>query len=256
MSKKHRKKYPREHFVYIGHDKPSTGTRADEKGDIEVYVPGEDWQKPKYSWSEISYERGSGRTKRTAFVPNKFADFPEEYAVTHDWLFVVDTNSVDDIAVTCSTQFTSQRMQNGDIEFRRRAIVLSFFTATDVHPEKVGISIILQSVREYGSKEGKYLVVTDHDIGKLDDFNQRRKPIWQDIYVPVGTTLMYASADATNKNDSLLNGMIHECDSLAKKHLTELITTDSTSFGPASIARREITEKPKSWVFPQNPGST
>lgn len=246
------KRYTRDYIVYIGHKDKYDGFRVNGKREIEVHVPERGWERADIFWSETSYARESGKLKRTVYAPSRFADIPEIYAAGHDLIFFIDTNTKDRIAVSCIFQCMPKTEINGDVVFNHHALYLRFFLSEPNNAEKIAISQLLQSMSTYSKPGQNFLIVTDHSIGNLDDFNAQRKPVYEDVYVPENTTLMYASADGTNKNDSILNRMICQCDAIAGKHLNDLLTSGSTTFGPASITKQQLTDIPTGWIFLDN----
>lgn len=57
-------------------------------------------------------------------------------------------------------------------------------------------------------------IVVDSDLGNLDDFNNRTKPLFNNFYLPEGYELIFASDKV---NDTIFNEMIHRCHLQAKK---------------------------------------
>jgi hypothetical protein len=55
-------------------------------------------------------------------------------------------------------------------------------------------------------------IIVDSDLGNMDDFNSRKKPILNDYYLPKGYELIFASDKVT---DNLFNQMIYRCHQLA-----------------------------------------
>lgn len=55
-------------------------------------------------------------------------------------------------------------------------------------------------------------IIVDSDLGKIDDYNRRIKPIFKDYYLPEGYELIYASDKV---NDHVFNKMIHCCHTIA-----------------------------------------
>lgn len=59
-------------------------------------------------------------------------------------------------------------------------------------------------------------LITDHDLGKHTNINAGRATYFDDIYLPPGVKLLYASSD---KADNFANQLIRHCDTAATKIL-------------------------------------
>lgn len=62
-------------------------------------------------------------------------------------------------------------------------------------------------------------IVVDSDLGNLDDYNSRSKPIFENYFLPDGYELIFASDKV---KDNLFNEMIHRCHFLAGKLIQRL----------------------------------
>ena len=61
-------------------------------------------------------------------------------------------------------------------------------------------------------------IVVDSELGALQQYNKREKPLVQDIYLPPGFTLVYASADSGM--EFIANQLIRICDKCAGEVLS------------------------------------
>lgn len=81
---------------------------------------------------------------------------------------------------------------------------------------------MLQHFWEQGIIDGRKRagVVVDSDLGNINDYNHRRKPVFETTHLRPNTQLIYASAD-TGK-DSILNKTLDAADSAATLLLNEV----------------------------------
>lgn len=90
--------------------------------------------------------------------------------------------------------------------------VLEFWNA-EIHPEVLGWYALMGAIKEQEDMSGKKIgVIVDSNLGDIDKYNSREKPLFGNEYIPPNVTLIYASAD---KKDSIANKLIWLCDDLA-----------------------------------------
>ncbi|MBF0110068.1 MAG: SEC-C domain-containing protein [Magnetococcales bacterium] len=65
------------------------------------------------------------------------------------------------------------------------------------------------------SPEQRIAIVTDSDLGKHDEYNERKKPYFKDFFLPIGFSLLYANENGR----SMCNQAIRYCDRQAGKML-------------------------------------
>ena len=70
----------------------------------------------------------------------------------------------------------------------------------------------IQKIQSEESENRRIAFVVDSDLGNLEAYCNRSKPLLKDIYLPSNFTLIYASAD---RSDEWPNQMIKRCDKLA-----------------------------------------
>lgn len=165
-----------------------------------------------------SYVRASGK-KKFSFAHNLQGNvaFPNENKqLLNDFsvLAAIDTNTVfiDDIRVSATCLMTSGghlQSQKGAMEFSVDRFVL-FDVPSDINPEMAAIDIALRHFLK--SSTEKVGLITDSELGKHKEINQRFLPFLSDKLLRKNVQLVYASADT---GDSFSNRLIKQCDKLA-----------------------------------------
>lgn len=167
---------------------------------------------------ETSYERSKGpKTLHRLVTSGASSYFDVNRALlNYELILAVDTNTKRinevDVSVAAIVQcFLERPAQIGRMTGSYSArLALEYENVTN--PELVGwretIRLILASPT-YRNGQTVALIV-DSELGRLRDVNARRLPIIDDFYLPVGFTLVYASAD-TGK-ESIPNRLIAFCD--------------------------------------------
>lgn len=70
----------------------------------------------------------------------------------------------------------------------------------------------IQKIQSEEPENRRIAFVVDSDLGNLEAYCNRSKPLHKDFYLPPNFTLLYASAD---RSDEWPNQMIKRCDKLA-----------------------------------------
>ncbi len=112
------------------------------------------------------------------------------------------------------------------------ALCLEFSPVTAFR-EQLGWALALQElsgVGEFAAAKRKALVV-DSDLGALGPYNDRERPFFENLYVPSGVTLVYASADTGT--EYLANAMLRYADRCAKVVLDRI---QSSQLAPSPVS--------------------
>lgn len=188
---------------------------------IEFYGKDGEPLTPSYAAIGAGYERDSGKFKSTTRVtvdPQNISASVPIWANRYDRVFAVDTNTINmdgnDLSVTCCIR--------ADIEFvgnewnaRIEPIDALVFFKHWLKPELVGwIDVISRINTDSSLKIG---LVVDSELGMIPEFNLRKVPIADEVFLPSNIELIYASSD-TDKNVPF-NFLIAQCDA----HATLLI---------------------------------
>lgn len=187
--------------------------------------------KPKNTSLVKSYKRDSGKDKILNQIKMKDAKFTVnqlELLKGFDIIFAVDTNTKDinnsKISVVSAQccEIKSNDTQTGNFQFYSFGLCC-IKNIPDNRAEKFGIKIIINQIQsnpKYKSSM-KVALISDHDLDKINKYNNNELPIFGDFYLPDNFTLLYASADKKNEG-SLLNILISNCDTEANKFFEEV----------------------------------
>jgi hypothetical protein len=69
-------------------------------------------------------------------------------------------------------------------------------------------------------------IVTDSNLDDHDLYNSRKKPVVGEEFLPEGFELIYATSDGKNKNGSLLNKFIFQCDEISHNYMNNMYISD------------------------------
>ena len=182
-------------------------------------------------YSEISYDRPNKNAKILSRIPqsNDGLTFDHEKAITknYDVLCAVDTNTIsilDQKFSAIGAVIAIEAMIPAPTGLRKVWKFHVLFGAVILNPksdkiENMGWLIAHQQLSQSGViKDGDRLgMIVDSDLGNINDYNHRRKPAYQDMMLPSGMSLIYASGDVGK--DILLNKTLSIADSIASQSL-------------------------------------
>jgi len=147
----------------------------------------------------------------------------------YDYIFAIDTNTkiIERRTIHCSAifQVASRRFDGGWVSLHD-FIGAFVFSEAKIPAEKVGWFNIVDYImaRNKGiPKKKKTLLLTDHDLGKHKEINNRNIDLVPSLKIPVGVYLGYATSD---RQDDLSNDLIRLCDKTSTEILNGL--DDST----------------------------
>jgi hypothetical protein len=221
---------PRSKHVVFEMDKPTVvdGIQEGPDGQLQLLSKG----KPvvaKNQYLDVSYKKYSGREKRLLSIPVSSAvDLtPEETIKDYDYIFAVDTNtkpskghSIKSVACALRGVVVKEADEYGlDLHYG------SCFLSSEDHdkPENSAWHRTIQFMEEcypdeYMSK--KFGLVVDSDLGSIKEYNNKEKPIVDDVFLPPNVSLIYASSDVGKEH--IYNQMISIADKISNqmfKHL-------------------------------------
>lgn len=105
-----------------------------------------------------------------------------------------------------------------------RSLVYKFINTTEIKSELVALNSLIQAIKEgqieYILEGDQVLIVVDHNLDKLEQYNKKELPLIDGnatSVLPDNITLAYASTD--QYNDSVFNQMLKECDRCASEIL-------------------------------------
>ena len=219
-------KIPRNQYIYIGNDEKFEGFSC-ENGEVSIRLPAGKKEKPDYVFSQVQFTRKKGSEKIVNSIPNGTAiDIPSYLASNFNRVFAIDTNTkqIDNNKISVCSIIESYfgNKQNNQISFfYRKCGILLFKNCPDNLEEKFSwvkfIKLIISS-QNYNDNL-KYAIITDHDFGNHNKYNNKELPLIRGFYLPNNFTLIYASSD-TGK-EFLLNKLIIKCEKDAKRILSK-----------------------------------
>lgn len=166
--------------------------------------------------------KGVIKPRVVSSINNIAAIDPENYIFNNfNYICAVDTNTrqinSENISVSC---FRLYRKINNNIYKEKDYLTTIFKNCQNGCEEKYAwMTFIKLIVNNKGNKNKKYAVLTDHDRGNHQCYNNRTKPIYDNFKIPKNITLFYAS---DRPKDSRLNNMVKDCDANAKIILDSL----------------------------------
>lgn len=164
---------------------------------------------------DISYERSNGKEKILNRIIASHID-PDKALLTHDIVLAVDTNTINDTSVTAIAQMCFTGETNGVIAVNCKVWDNTEVPKAEVHAWAVVINAVYSQLQN--KKQNKTVaIVVDSELGALQQYNKREKPLVQGFYLPPGFTLVYASADTGM--EFIANQLIRICDKYASEVL-------------------------------------
>lgn len=220
MSKKsHKDRKDRDTWAYFRTNGPVEEISVTVHGD-SVSVKNSD---PKYTTTEVSYERDSGKPKRISTMRGRdgtgWLDFHAHLKINYQYLFGVDTNCshIDGQKIAVVAIYHCPERIHRDtkqLAIDPLAVYLLLEPKRGVNPELIGWHIAITNHILQPSDGSCIGMVVDSEAGRLQDFNSRDTPYLGDSYLPDYVDLIYASAD---KKDKITNQIIRYCDKLSSR---------------------------------------
>ena len=164
---------------------------------------------------DIFYERSNGKEKILNQIIASHID-PDKALLMHDIVIAVDTNTINDTSVTAIAQMCFTGKTDGVVDVNCKVWDNTKILKPEVHAWAVVINTVYSQLQN--KKQNKTVaIVVDSELGALQQYNKREKPLVQDIYLPPGFTLVYASADTGM--EFIANQLIRICDKCASEVL-------------------------------------
>ena len=171
------------------------------------------------------YEKGNGKEKKTLRIPLKSPNlYITEVLENTNLIIAVDTNVKNGKSASVAAVFLVLKTHDSyEINFIKGYYNV-FENKTGLHSEVIAMDCLFKNIKAgviaCVLENDNVLVVTDHNLGKIEQFNRRELPLIDGddtSYLPDNVNLVYASTDT--KHDSVFNEMLAECDRCA----TELL---------------------------------
>lgn len=175
---------------------------------------------------KLKHERSNGKEKVITFyslVSHNISLLTEDIFSDHDYIFVIDTNykNVNESLKLCASAIgLLGRCEQGI--FLKKLMNLTFELWDDnSNPERLAWKLFIEKILQIQKLHDKKIgIVVDSELGLIGEFNNRKKYIIDSFYLPENFRFIYASAD---KNDTVLNWAIKQCDIAAGKILNYII---------------------------------
>ncbi len=148
-----------------------------------------------------------------------------EELAEYDAVFVTDANSkvIGENKITAAGFIKLRFLPEGE---GVRLVSDGMFNIYEYHdvsgnPEMLNILKVSNDVLPNDGKDNalRLAFITDSELGSLDEFNSREKPIYQDHFLPDGVHLLYASSDTGRE---VVNQLVRLCDKGASDYLSRI----------------------------------
>jgi hypothetical protein len=184
------------------------------------------------AYYESTYERPKGpKVINRVPLDSRCASFDPWVALpaNYDQLFAVDTNTRDVGGIRISVTGILEVRQNwvcgrdgisGFWKFESPFCLE--FTELQPRPENFGWLMAIDRLEAKGrvDRVNRIGLIVDSDLGQLADYNSRKKPFCEQVYLPKNITLIYASGDGSK--DRVLNKALSVADSVSSQCLDAL----------------------------------
>ncbi|MDD2656521.1 MAG: SEC-C domain-containing protein [Patescibacteria group bacterium] len=234
FKKCHLNKKPREIILQADMGKSVIINRLKLQNNEITLMNNNDELTPTYSKLIKTIYKDDNKGKKIIFqIPQLFKDLKIDLSFLNkiDNTYIIDTNTYNE---KINGQYLSVSVAAiYDKKLKYIDVMTKTFNHTEkIMAEKIGIKNLIDLIesRNHITKSKKnILIITDHDLDKLDQYNSRELPLFEKpekFYIPSYIKLGYASAD--KKNDSEINRILNECDKLASKTIKEILENNKT----------------------------
>jgi hypothetical protein len=201
-----------------------------------------------HAYHQTQYARAKG-PKVLSRIPLGSAalDYDPNTALrnNYDLLVAVDTNTIMFAGRPVSVSaVVASRWVNGPDgpAFLPRLVCCLEFTIRNTPPELAGWTQALRELRErkYLHEGQRVALLVDSELGNLEAYNRRQRPMANGAFLPEGVTFVYASADSGVEN--VANRLMRTSDDVARQILTKIKSgqipvAEERPFGPFNSFR-------------------
>ncbi len=185
---------------------------------------------------KIDWEIGIERKGKNKVIVSAEMPYPslEVYSVLtkYDYVIAIDTNQKEGYAVSVGKVFRILNTSLERVAFYDEGYIERHFYVNNISSELRALYLLTLAIGRgeiiSWKESAKVLIVIDHNLQYINQYNRRVLPLLPDdpeSVLPENMRLMYASAD--KKNDSIFNQWISECDKCATVHLNKLIINNA-----------------------------
>lgn len=242
-------KRPQEQVVTIGSMEPLSGIQYNAENKMIFGLTADNRHVELNSIiSQKHYVSESNKERIIYRVSNEFITSEADlyrYLSSFDQIIAVDTNTkkfgsnIISASVVLCCRIKERNIIERTIDVKQKGIVLFRDCPQQINEEKVSWLTVINSISNiYENRNRRYALITDHDLGNHDLYNNGRKPIWREFYLPNNIRLVYARSDGPQEN--LLTFMIKEADKRANSILENIIIGNKKKGGPNEIHVNDI----------------
>jgi hypothetical protein len=198
--------------------------------------------KPKNAYLQTIYKKAQGQKKLSKIWLDSDKLFIDSHNVlqkSFDLIYAIDTNTKEInnsfLSVACIVLCKIQRIKGMNQSLAFFAPVHWFeFRNIKGKIENCVWKFVIERITSNPDYETsmKVCLIVDADYGSITDFNARKKPLFEEFYLPKNFTLVYAYARSGRK-EQLPNILISSCDKESKnlmKHIEANFHDNSNIF--------------------------
>lgn len=174
----------------------------------------------------IHYKRDSGKPKHIQqfnIGANELQIDPNIALKQHDHFFFVDTNKRiignNEVFLGTVVHAFVEHVSDETYQFKYRLMAYLEYHNIQGKFENLVWQEVIRAIQESGQYSGNIAIVVDSDFDNLESYNNKDEPVYGDFYLPENFEFLYATAEKNTKNDSILNGLMTECDKAAGRML-------------------------------------
>ena len=138
---------------------------------------------------------------------------PDTLLLDYDHIFIIDTNtfSMHETRVNIACVLYGFADREGDTaNLQYGPLTILEFWDNKGSAEKLGWYMLIESIEDKPEYfPGKIGIVVDSELDKLDSYNERNTPYFEDHFLPEGMEFIYATADS---GSNYLNKLMRLCD--------------------------------------------
>lgn len=211
-----------------GEDSSLTSVRINADGQVKFLDADGSEAIPEEVERQVQHDRTKGPKVRSKapLLGDSVSFDGVSHLEMYDKLIGIDTNTtvVGDRKVSISAYFpfVLNKVQGGfQAKQLSKHVQLLEVVGEIEKPELFAVAMMV-SMREFcdlNQANQRIGIITDTELGKLDQFNQRLLPIYGAQYLPMGVQFLYASSDVGSE---IPNKVIRMCDTAASQSIREI----------------------------------
>lgn len=155
----------------------------------------------------------------------------KSYVLEFDLIVVIDTNykiiEQEKYASSCwivCEKDKSEMVENG---YAMTTYEYNWVATNEEKPENIMYANVINKIEKHrvnNDLNSKIAVIIDSDLDKINDFNNRKMPIYADFYLPEAFTVIYANSER-GTTEYIKNKLMQMCDKEGKESLKDFIET-------------------------------